>query len=328
MRKNKNNRVMILWISLVSCGLLVAMLGCFLKYGLCKPLGIFQDESPITLPFVLLSKQGQRELAAELEASRAAQADETHDPDPGVTTAPEATSEPTTVPTTTPPTTQTEPPTTTEPPAPRFPQPVYGEDESYFDDVVFIGDSRTCGLRDYNRLGKADYFCNVGMNVFSVWGETASDQSFSNLTLSELLSSKQYGKVYIALGINECGYPLENLEDAFKELIAGVREIQPDAVIVLNSIMTVGREKAASASYFSLENIGAVNSMIASLANVEDDIFYLDVNQVFADEEGYLSDEMSSDGCHLYGIYYETWARWLCGSVAQLNDACSSLMNG
>ena len=31
----------------------------------------------------------------------------------------------------------------------------------------------------------------------------------------------------------------------------------------------------------------------------------------FTDEEGYLPDDMSSDGCHLYGKYDVQWEHWI-----------------
>lgn len=295
---------MALWIALILTGLLIAGLGAFLKYVVCKPLGIFQDENIITLPFVMLSSQGLEQTADSIDK----QSPEPVAPKPQVP----ATRPPTEPPATEPPTL---PPTE---PEPRFQVPVYREDEHYFDDVLFIGDSRTCGLRDYNRLGDADYFCNVGTTVFSVLGQTASDEDFSDLTLSELLDRKTYGKIYIALGINECGYPVDTLMEKFAALISTIQAAQPDAIIIMNSVMTVGREKAASASYFSLDNLENLNTAISGLADGKR-IFYLDVNEALADEDGYLPDEMSSDGCHLYGVYYEDWSRWLCESVEALN---------
>ena len=44
-------------------------------------------------------------------------------------------------------------------------------------------------------------------------------------------------------------------------------------------------------------------------------VFFVDVNAVMADEEGYLPDDYSKDGCHLYGKYYEMWAKFLCDSA-------------
>ena len=41
-------------------------------------------------------------------------------------------------------------------------------DDSYFDDAVFIGDSRTVGLHDYGGLDHSDFFATVGMNIYDL----------------------------------------------------------------------------------------------------------------------------------------------------------------
>lgn len=202
-----------------------------------------------------------------------------------------------------------ETPTMPEPDA-----PVYGEDESYFDDALFIGDSRTVGLRDMARLGNADYFCNVGMNVYSMFREGSSDKHYSYQRLESLLSAKTYGKIYICLGINEAGYSIDSLRDKFSEAITRIQTLQPDAIIIINSVMTVSRSKAASSYAFRIERLAEINAMLQEFAD-ERRVFYIDVNEVLADEEGYLPSSYSADGCHLYGKYYDVWAKFICDNA-------------
>jgi len=38
---------------------------------------------------------------------------------------------------------------------------------------------------------------------------------------------------------------------------------------------------------------------------------YLDVNQVFDDENGNLAAGYSSDGAHVLGKYYSVWVDWI-----------------
>ena len=93
----------------------------------------------------------------------------------------------------------------------------YGEDESFFDDALFIGDSRMVSSAYYARLGKADYFTDVGMNVFQMFSVTASDDNFDATDLTTLLQNRTYKKIFIMLGINECGYPMSSLLSAYQE---------------------------------------------------------------------------------------------------------------
>ena len=74
------------------------------------------------------------------------------------------------------------------------------------DDALFIGDSRTVGLMEYAGIDGADYFCTVGMSVYNIHKKPVSVPNVGKVTLTELLNSKKYGKIYIMLGINEVGY--------------------------------------------------------------------------------------------------------------------------
>ena len=279
---------------------LLAALGSWLKYGVLRPLERYQEEPVFAVPFLLMVSDEDRLLLRQ---------EETH---PAETNPPE----------TQPPVPETEPPT--QPPAPETePAPLETEpepiqiSESWFDDALFIGDSRTEGLSIFARLGQAQYFCQAGMTVYNVQSIRCSDTEFGKTNLSGLLSQNEYGKIYIGLGLNEIGYNRAGMLEKYQSLIDLIKEKQPDAVIVLQSIMTLSRDKAASREYFSLENIQDLNRDIAALAE-DGQIHYIDVNEWIADEEGYLPDELSGDGCHLYGSEYDAWAQWLVDSAAKL----------
>lgn len=311
-------RLYLLLSILVISSLVVASFGLILRLRMDDTIQKYEEESVIALPFVLL-KEGKLDDVLFKKAPSKPVIPVTVPPtEPSVpaTTAPAATTKPveeSTDPSETTASETTVPPTT-EPPRKL---PVYGEDESFFDDVLFIGDSRLCGLRDYARLGQADYFCDVGMTIFNLWDRTTSDKAFGSTDLASLLAQKQYKKIYIALGINECGYPTGSIESEYQSLIQHLKAAQPQAIVISQSIMTVGRSFAASADYFSIEHLAELNQMFASFADGKT-VFYLDVNEAIADEEGYLPDDMSSDGCHLYAVDNALWAQWLCESAARL----------
>lgn len=205
-----------------------------------------------------------------------------------------------------------DPPETPTMPPPE--PPVYGEDETYFDDALFIGDSRTVGLRDMARLGNADYFCKVGMNVYSMFREGTSDKYFSYCRLERLLTEKTYSKIYIGLGINEAGYSINSLRNKFGDALTRIQALQPDAIIIIHSVMTVSRGKAASSYAFRIERLADINAMLQEFVD-DKKVFYIDVNEVLADEEGYLPSGYSADGCHLYGRYYDEWAKFICDNA-------------
>ena len=307
--KNKHNTLLLL---LIMTAVLIADIGAYLKYSILVPMELYQDESIVAVPFLLLAdEEFMRSLTLNKEAAEPA-VNDMNSADPTEQIVQPETEPPTEAATEPLSESPTESPTelVTEPPT----EPIT-VDESWFDDALFIGDSRTQSMQAYAPLGKAHYFCDTGMSVFHVRYAKCSNESYRTTDLSGLLSQYTYGKVYIMLGINGMHRSHDEILAEYQNLIDLIREKQPDTVIVLNGIMTVGRYKAASRAYYSIDNIYSLNEKIAKLA-VGDKMFYIDVNELVADEEGYLPDEMSKDGCHLYGKYYIDWSQWLIETAA------------
>ena len=285
---------------LLATAVLIAALGCYMKYVFLVPFELYQEDSAIAVPFLLLSdKRAQEDIRISMMPT---------EPTEPPTEAP--TEEPTQPPTQAATEPSTEPPT--EPPT----EPIV-IDESWFDDVLFIGDSRTRTMSVLAPLGKAHYFCDTGLTVFDVRHKKCYSKDFYSTRLDALLETNTYGKIYVMLGINGMQMPHDETIAEFVKLIELIQEKEPDAVIVLNSIMTVGRNKANYSKYYNLENIYSLNEKISELADNEK-VFYLDVNEFIADEEGYLPDDMSNDGVHLYGNHYSLWTQWLIDSAATL----------
>lgn len=193
----------------------------------------------------------------------------------------------------------------------QFPRSFVTVDYDYFDDALFIGDSRTEGLMEYGNLGNAAFFADSGMSVFSLPTKKISVPETGKVSLEEMLLQKQYGKIYLMLGINELGYKFEGLQKKYQETIEYIRSYQEDAVIFLCANLHVTEEQSDKDPIYNNTNVNRVNEMIAGLA---DGItyFYIDVNELFDDENGNLSTEYSSDSFHVFGKDYTTWADWLC----------------
>lgn len=186
-------------------------------------------------------------------------------------------------------------------------------DESYFDDAVFIGDSRTVGLYDYAGLDRATFYASSGLTVYKLFEDPDGKFKDGNWTenIGTALSRRQFGKVYLMIGINEMG---TGDVDYFIEHYAGaverIRQLQPDAIIYLESIMRVTTERSEQGDYINNQGIDERNRRIAELADNET-IFYLDVNSVVCDETGGLNPEYTFDGVHLYAQYIDIWKQYL-----------------
>lgn len=190
--------------------------------------------------------------------------------------------------------------------------PYAKENISYFDDAAFLGDSRTLGISDYAGLDAADFYCDSGMTIFKILEEEVTYQKTgSKVLMPEVLQNKKYGKIYIMLGMNELGYGnTEMYLEQYRQVLIQIREWQPEAIIYIMANLHVSEEKNNMETEFNNMNINSKNAASAELANGTD-VFYLDVNPVFTDEEGYLNAELTFDGVHLYAKHYDAWREFL-----------------
>ena len=201
-----------------------------------------------------------------------------------------------------------------EPPAPEKIDPADAPfttaDSSYLNDALFIGDSRTVGLREYGQTQGPNFFATTGMNVYNVKDDAVNVPGVGTYTLDGLLSAKSYGKIYVMLGINELGYNRDNTVKKYGELIDWLRAKAPSAKIFIEANLHVAAGRSNTDSIFNNANINEFNSRISEFADNKT-IFYVDVNEIFDDANGDLRAECTSDNTHVLGKYYVEWVDWL-----------------
>lgn len=203
--------------------------------------------------------------------------------------------------------TETLVPEEAEPPIREF----HEVDNSYFSDAVFIGDSRTVGLHDYGGLDDSTFYATVGMNIYDLWTEKFCEVDGQKETLEDALRARTYGKIYFQIGINEMGRgTVDGFMKAYEESVAKFKELQPDAVIFVQAIMKVTKDKSDKDPIFNNPGIEERNARIAELADNRT-VFYLDVNEVVCDENGALRKDITFDNIHLLGSKYDIWVDYL-----------------
>lgn len=181
-------------------------------------------------------------------------------------------------------------------------------EESYFDDALFIGDSRMVGLRDYTDLSEhADFYCETSLTIYKVLEENFKGKG----TIPDALQKKNYGKIYLMVGINELGRgTTEDFMAKYTEVADTLHELAPDAKIIMQATMRVSGKKNSSDAIFNNSNINARNNAIATLAdNVH--FFYIDGNEAVCDQEGNLAEEYTFDQIHLLGVYNDLYKQFL-----------------
>ena len=197
-------------------------------------------------------------------------------------------------------------------------------EDDYFADAVFIGDSRIVGMYEYGGLEEiSTFYASTGLSVHKLFTSAIVpvEGQKKKITIEEALSGEQFAKVYLMVGINEMGTgTVESFLEKYAECVAHIRELQPDAIIYLQSIMKVTEERSLQGDYITNEGIDSRNEGIAAMADNEN-IFYLDVNPPVCDETGAMMTGYTYDGVHLKAQYIALWKDFLkCHAVTRTGD--------
>ena len=187
-------------------------------------------------------------------------------------------------------------------------------EDSYFSDALFLGDSRTVGMYEYGGLKDiATFYASTGLNIYKLLEAEiveVPDQK-AKLSVEQALSENYFEKIYLMIGINEMGTgTVDSFMEKYREVVARLQELQPDAIIYLQGIMKVTTQRSEKGDYITNEGIEARNTEIAGLAdNVR--VYYLDVNPYICDETGGMEDSYTYDGVHLKAQYITIWKDYL-----------------
>lgn len=183
--------------------------------------------------------------------------------------------------------------------------------ESYFDDALFIGDSRTVGLKYYSGWKKPAFYADEGLTIYDIFDKKIAENGGKKLTIEEALKKQNFKKIYIMLGINEMGTGNTRIFiKAYNEVLNRLEKLQPDAIIFVEAIMNVTREKSDKDPIFNNKNIKDKNDHLALLADNKK-IFYIDVNEAITDSTGGIPKKYTFDNIHLKAAYYNIWTDFL-----------------
>lgn len=187
--------------------------------------------------------------------------------------------------------------------------------DEWFADAVFVGDSRTDGLRLYGGIKGADFLCYKGLSVFEVMEnkQTIRTQA-GTVSVLQALEQKSYGKVYLMLGLNELGYNNDQaFADTYEAVVDKLLELQPEADLYLQLLIPVNTQVCRATNqpyYVTNEKIAVYNEIIRAIA-AEKQIYLLDVGEAFVDETGEIPADASADGIHFRKEGYKGWYEYL-----------------
>ena len=186
----------------------------------------------------------------------------------------------------------------------------------FFSKSVFIGNSTSEGLTMYfNAKGKG--FLGGPLVAAKVSYTFNSDKSkldgymlkYNNeqLQAKDLVKKSGSKRALIMMGTNDLmGAQASAVAEKYKKYIEGIREVNPDVVIYIQS--TIPRRGTKNSDSLSNDKINELNSLMMEYANSQSGIFYIDISTPLMDSEGNLKQSYSSDGyVHLNIEGYGVW---------------------
>lgn len=177
------------------------------------------------------------------------------------------------------------------------PEPQTDTDEyspAFFQNMLFIGDSLSVGLLNYEFLPPENVFAKAGITTSSV--VTTNIDDVSVFTKAARLDPEY---ICIMLGTNSVAYVEgQQMAEELGEFIDMISKTCPNAKIVLASVPPV-TQKHEEEKPEHLEAIITYNELVEKLAE-EKSVAFADTFALLKDETGYLGSQYAEhDGLHL-----------------------------
>lgn len=183
-------------------------------------------------------------------------------------------------------------------------------------DAVFIGDSRTDGLRLYGGISDvAAFLCQTGLSVYKVdQNQAVIRQGESRVSVLDALAGGSYGKVYLSLGLNELGYfNPAGYAETYGRVIDAVAQRQPNARIYVQLIIPVNDARCRASGtpyYITNQAVSDYNAALTALC-ADRDVTLLAAPPELLDETGQLRGDITTDGAHFRPEGYALWRDYL-----------------
>lgn len=198
-------------------------------------------------------------------------------------------------------------------------------DSSYFDDVVFVGDSISLKLEYYEAsmdvLGDAQFLTAGSLGSGNALWDVSEDSvhpsyNGEKMRLEDSVPLTGAKKLYIMLGMNDIAiHELDEAVQNLETLIDLILERTPDLKIFIQSMTPlISTSSILSSTGHNPQRIAEYNTALLKLCE-ERGWYFVDVASVLSDDEGFLPLEYCSDpdalGIHFSNEGCEIWVDYL-----------------
>lgn len=188
---------------------------------------------------------------------------------------------------------------------------------TYFSKCIFVGDSITVGLSDYQVVPMQSVLAEIGMNIEKINTETMQTP-YGDLTVLDALTEAAPENIYIMLGSNGIAWlSLDEMIGEYTKFTEGLTEALPDTNIYILSIPPVTEKKEKSDDPILNSSIDEYNSKLLKLAD-DNGYYYVDINSDLKNEDGKFPEEYAAnDGMHFNKSTYDKMIDYILSHVAK-----------
>lgn len=185
-------------------------------------------------------------------------------------------------------------------------------DNTFFDDAIFIGDSRSEGFMVYTGLSNATFYTHKGLMVNTAFTSPVINLGGKKVSVMDAVkSNKKFKKAYIMLGLNELGWAYSNLYvEKYGSIIDTIKKVNPNAQIYIQSLIPVTSKKSSSDKIHNNKKIREYNTLLQQLA-AEKKVYYVNVAEGLVESNGCIPEDAAYDGIHLKKPYCLKWLEYL-----------------
>lgn len=192
------------------------------------------------------------------------------------------------------------------------PEQASAVDDSYFEDAVFIGDSRMQGFRNLSGITKGSFVTAVGMELENFYTDSQIATAAGNVTVLDALKNINFSKIYMMLGTNELGaYDMSQVRESYRQVLADIKQLSssPDPIVYVYSVIYVDEPLVTTGDYVNNTNVDAVNMEILTMCK-EEGYHYINLNEVLSNGYHGLISGAAEDGIHLNTDYCKEWLEY------------------
>ena len=185
-------------------------------------------------------------------------------------------------------------------------------DDSYFEDAVFIGDSRMQGFRNLSGITKGSFVTAVGMELENFYTDAQIATAAGNVKVLDALKNLNYSKIYMMLGTNELGaYDMSQVGESYRQVLNDIKQLSSstEPVVYVYSVIYVDESLVTTGDYVNNANVDAVYKDILNMCQ-EEGYHYINLNEVLSNGYHSLISGAADDGIHLNTEYCKDWLNY------------------